>query len=288
MNINVPIAGVVVLYNPDEKVLNNIKTYLDSVQVLFAIDNSENPRANFVTELVNISGKIEYIAMHGNQGISKALNIAAMSAIERSCTWLLTMDQDSSASPDMINLMLDCAQLPSSSNVGLISPYHWVDPENYCPGKTACEEVLTAMTSGNLLSLSAFRDVGCFREDFFIGYVDLEYCLRLRKNGFSILQSNRAVLTHELGKLSKHKLLWATLSTTNHPAIRLYYRTRNRLETMNLYRHDFPEFAKHEMSAMFKELVKILFFEKDSLSKLKSAFKGYVHYKKKTFGKYVE
>ena len=55
MNINVPIAGVVVLYNPDEKVLNNIKTYQNSFQIQFAIDNSENPCADLISKLVNLN-----------------------------------------------------------------------------------------------------------------------------------------------------------------------------------------------------------------------------------------
>ncbi len=287
MNISVPIAGVVVLYKPDDKVLGNIKTYIDSVEVLFAIDNSENPSADFVSELARLSVKVEYVPMHGNQGISKALNIAATAAIERGYAWLLTMDQDSAAAPDTVSQMLVCAHDSGVSKVGLIGPYHWVDPEWFFPGKEACEEVLTTMTSGNLLNLRAFSEVGCFREDFFIGYVDHEYCLRLRKKGYAVLQSNRAILTHELGNTSKHRLFFATISTTNHSPLRLYYRTRNRLETIDLYKHDFPEFAKREMFAILKELVKITILENDSLLKLKFIFSGYRHYKKKIFGMYL-
>ena len=34
------LAGVVVLYNPDINVEDNIRSYLDSVDVVYAVDNS--------------------------------------------------------------------------------------------------------------------------------------------------------------------------------------------------------------------------------------------------------
>jgi GT2 family glycosyltransferase len=43
------------------------------------------------------------------------------------------------------------------------------------------------MSSGNLLNLAAFKQVGAYNESFFIDYVDHEYCLRLKKKRFSIL-----------------------------------------------------------------------------------------------------
>ena len=38
--IYMKLAGVVVLYNPDQKVLDNISSYIDELDVLYLVDNS--------------------------------------------------------------------------------------------------------------------------------------------------------------------------------------------------------------------------------------------------------
>jgi len=46
------LAGVIVLYNPDGSVINNIVSYIDSLSHLYVIDNSENPDNSLSTEFV--------------------------------------------------------------------------------------------------------------------------------------------------------------------------------------------------------------------------------------------
>lgn len=41
--MQIHLAGVVVLYHPDESVLQNIQSYLSDLDKLYVIDNSENP-----------------------------------------------------------------------------------------------------------------------------------------------------------------------------------------------------------------------------------------------------
>ncbi len=42
----ISIAGVVVLYNPDESVVNNIQSYIQDIEILFVVDNSEEKTAS--------------------------------------------------------------------------------------------------------------------------------------------------------------------------------------------------------------------------------------------------
>lgn len=37
------LAGVVILYHPDKKVFENIEQYRDALDILFVLDNTENP-----------------------------------------------------------------------------------------------------------------------------------------------------------------------------------------------------------------------------------------------------
>ena len=86
------IQGVVVLYNPDYTILDNIKSYLDGIEKLYIVDNSETKNHELINKIVSISAKCIYIDNNGNQGIAHALNVGAQKAIEDGADWLLTMD----------------------------------------------------------------------------------------------------------------------------------------------------------------------------------------------------
>ena len=38
-----------------------------------------------------------------------------------------------------------------------------------------------------MYNLKIYKQVGLFRDDFFIDYIDTEYCLRIRQQGFNII-----------------------------------------------------------------------------------------------------
>ncbi|CEG11117.1 Glycosyl transferase family 2 (fragment) [groundwater metagenome] len=65
------IAGVVVLYNSDETVIECIKSYIDEIEVLYLIDNSETKNDELLIKIKSFK-KIVYIDNKGNQGISMA------------------------------------------------------------------------------------------------------------------------------------------------------------------------------------------------------------------------
>lgn len=60
------LAGMVILYNPDEKFINNILSYIDYVERLYVIDNSENVNINIIDKLKTID-KIDYIYNGGGE-----------------------------------------------------------------------------------------------------------------------------------------------------------------------------------------------------------------------------
>jgi len=89
------------------------------------------------------------------------------------------------------------------------------------------EEVESVITSGSLLSLPAYAAIGPFREEFFIDYVDTEFCIRARTAGYRVVQTRRPLMSHTVGAPTAHKLPWATKWTTNHSPDRRYYIARN-------------------------------------------------------------
>ena len=282
------ISGVVVLYNPDEKVLDNIKTYIDLLDVLYVVDNSPIPNDNSKKYK---DKKIKYISNNGNKGIAFAFNVGAKEALKNGSEWLLTMDQDSSFQKESLekmilflkeinkNIIMSESLDLSYDKIGILSALQRTEL-NKTEKLSGISYPLVVMTSGNLVNLNAYKKVKGFKDWFFIDAVDFEFCLNLKKNGYEIIQMNTAELNHNLGESVEKKMLGKTMYVTNHNPIRRYYITRNRHYLYDLYKDDYLDYCALELSRTKHELIKIILFEKDKIKKLKYIYKGYRDYKK--------
>ena len=281
--INDTIAGVVVLYNPNSDVVNNIKTYISQIHYLFIVDNSDSENKNLLNTF-GLTNKVKYIFNRDNLGIARALNIAVDEAIKDGYQFLLTMDQDSYFEGESINTLI--RHLENYDIVGIFSPFHRNKFQSKYPGKSELEEVSNVMTSGNILNLNIVKKIGHFREDYFIDYVDIEYCLRLRKNGFKIIRVNSSVLIHNEANLDKKNFFSLTFYPQNHSAIRWYYKVRNYLYMKNEYNTLFGTYFDVEKRNVRNSILKIILFESEKIKKFKMILTGYIHYHKQIIGKY--
>ena len=282
-NIN-SIAGVVLLYNPDKDVIENILSYIDSIDFLYIIDNSKESSEKVLNFINDHFEKIEYVFNQENIGVASALNIAVEKALNDGFHYLLTMDQDSMATPNMVERMLSIQN--NFDNVGIISPTQ-ID-KFHSPLSNAIEinEKLVVMTSGNLLNLSVFKIVGPFNEELFIDFVDVEYCLRLKQNNFKTIQIKSLELLHSEGNLTAKSFLGKTVYPHNHAAFRWYYKTRNLFYINKLYGKNFPQYFSEEFKLFRNNIIKIILFESRKREKLWWMIKGFYHFKKNRMGKY--
>lgn len=277
------IACIIILYNPADKVLYNVETYKNIFSHIILVDNSITSLEGKIIE----SNKITYISNKANLGIAKALNIGISEAIKKSLKYALFLDQDSNLSEKAFVVLLEAIDLLRENKWGIISAYQ-KDPKYDVQNKNSgTKEVLTTITSGSILNLEAYRNSGPFIDDLFIDYVDFEYCLRLRKNGYKIYQCNDAILDHHLGNMETKHVFNKSFSVTHHSLVRYYYRTRNRFYVMNRYKKDFPGFVRQDRRLLITDLLKIIFYEKHKLLKIKYIFKGIVDYKRNRFGKII-
>lgn len=279
------IAGVVVLYRPGENFTENIASYAEQVDILFAVDNSGLDTARTAKPLQQFANVI-HVVNGRNFGVARALNIGAQMALEQGCDFLLTMDQDSRAAPGMVETMLACFRSCEPGSVGIVAPFHATRPGEKPGGGADFLEVPAAMTSGNLLSLPAYEAVGPFMDELFVDFVDIEYCLRLRAQGFRVIRSNRAVLEHRVGTIMKFRVFSKDLYLTSHTAVRKYYKTRNRFFVADRYRAVFPGFCRADRIRFGLELLRLLFFESDKMEKLSMMRKGYADYRRGRMGSY--
>jgi len=220
------IALIVVLYNPDkEELQENIDSYINAVDLVIGVDNSEKPK-----DILNSSDKLQIITNHENVGIAKALNQGILKAKELGFEYVVLMDQDSKFfdAKKSITALYEALQDKTtnfmSSSVVVNAD---IQPKEH---ESILRYIDSCITSGSMLKLSLIEIIGLHEEKLFIDYVDFEYSLRTRKMGYTIVESKNARLKHLIGeskKVSMKLFPFYKTYTTNHSALRRYYRCRN-------------------------------------------------------------
>ncbi len=276
------IAGVVVLYNPNSDIKDNINSYLKDIDKLYVIDNSNNDDAN---KLLPKSKKIEYHPNYDNLGIAVALNKGAELARKDGFKWLLTMDQDSYFEKDILKKMISFVNESKDNKVGIVSPWHNTKNGAKKPNVDV-EEVMEVMTSGNLLNLDIHKKIGGFKEWLFIDSVDIEYGLHLNSLGYKVIRLNYLELEHELGNIKIKHVLGRNLVCSNHNYIRRYYIVRNIYYVNSLYKDIFPDYCNFIVHGLQGAFRNVLVFEKDKYRKIRNMYRGYRDFKKGIKGKY--
>jgi rhamnosyltransferase len=236
-----------------------------------------------VTRLWEIAASLgsHVILNSRNEGIARALNLGADWAVRHGYSWMLMLDQDTTVSPEM---MPSLAQLflrdPSSNNLAIIGS-NYIDKAtglvktDFAPaGVFQAQEMVSVLTSGSLLSLSAYQTLGPFRDDFFIDCVDHEYCLRARSRGYRVIMTSHPVMAHGIGNLTVHKFLWKTIGASNHEPSRQYFMSRNTWILAREYLAKEPRWILHYLRAWLKSTVVICLFERQRYKKLKNITRG--------------
>ena len=274
------IAGVVVWYNPTKDDMNNINTYLPYLDKLYIIDNSKKENK------IDKDSKIIYIKNKDNLGVAKSLNDAAKKAIKEGYKWLLTMDQDTKCNSNCFEKFNYVLKNENLDKIGIITPWHKtkLDKEKPSESYTYPNQV---MTSANLVNLKILDKLGYFDERLFIDGIDIEYGLRLNKNGYKILQLNDIYVEHNLGNIEYHKFFGKVFMCTNHNYLRQYYMARNYRYIRDKYIDFDPDFCK-TLVKIKSIIFKIVMYEEDSFRKLKYMRKGIKDYKKGIYGKLKE
>jgi len=228
-SISNKLAGVVILYNPEsQKTLQNILSYAAGLDKLYILDNSENQQENWEELAKRVGDHVEYIKYGENEGIAKRLNIAANKAISDGYSYLLTMDQDSSFAPGVFDNYLKEIAACSISQVGQYGVNFQLQ---FTPIQTQPQLVLSLITSGSIISLACYQNIGPYNEGLFIDFVDAEFSYRVNANGLKVVQFTNIILTHQIGDrvLGRSFKTFKVTPRIIHSPIRVYYIVRNGL-----------------------------------------------------------
>lgn len=278
--------GLIITFNPSDNLFSNINTFFDQLDHLVIIDNNSNldNRLLLEQEASRRSSSLTIIFNDINLGVATALNQAFQWGINHGYEGIVTFDQDSLPAPDMVHELLQAYNShPNREQIIIVAPrvedplagirIRYLRARNifsferiFCDG-SVIEDISVVITSGALNSLEAYSKIGAFRDDFFVDYVDTEYCLRARQHGYEIIVACHAVLQHRLGNQQIKHIGPFTMHPTFHSPLRWYYINRNRVPMLRLYALRFPYWMFYDLMAGSYALLKVILFEDRKLKK---------------------
>lgn len=271
----------IVTYNPDiTRLEENLKSISenDSIHVIIIVDNNSTNRDD-IAGLIKTIANAKFIPLEENKGIAYALNVICSSAKEFAINWVLTLDQDSIPQPHLADALLEHAD----ENIGILCPR--TEDRNmgtqYTSSTSGSDKIEFVITSGNLVNIQAWNQVGKFDESLFIDGVDFDFCIRLRYLEYSIVRINNLYILHEVGHGKSIKLFNKQISIMNHAPLRLYYIVRNYLYIGKKY-NKMPHWAIE----VAKRILIVIIFEHNRWQKMKYILQGLKDFKQHNMGKY--
>lgn len=263
----IKILAVVVTYYPNvEETQRNIQQFIEDVDSLIIWENTPvEDIEKYKFNIDNNSGKILYMGIGCNVYIASALNHAVNYGFENNFTHILTLDQDSYFETGHFRKYVEII-CKYKSLISIFGP----NPNYSEPGISDIPvEKSTLITSGNIVKLDVFKNIGLYREDYKIDCVDYEFCFRAYRNGYKSYMVNSVLLKQEFGVLKKTRLGYYI---SNYSPVRLYFIARNNIK---LYR-EYPDFIELStvLSRIMKPFVKIILSEPKKASKLLALFRG--------------
>ena len=281
--MNNKIAGIVTLYNPTDEDIKNISTYIDDIDLLYVIDNTEG---NSNEHRIPKNKKIKYIFNNENIGVASALNMGAKMALKENYKWLLTLDQDTTFKKGVLKKLKEDIRKIDMSEIAILTPWHNTKLIARKP-TTKFDLPSDVMTSANIINLDIWQKLGGFKDWLFIDGIDIEYCLNVVSHGYYILRDNTVEVDHNLGDLFYKKLFGRQFLCTNHSAIRRYYIMRNYHYICNMYKEFDPNYC-FALISQRHNIIGVLLFEKQKIKKLKMYLRGLKDYRNGIKGKYKE
>jgi rhamnosyltransferase len=240
------VCAIVVTYHPDAGLPKRLSSVSAQAGAVVVVDNGSADAERSMLREAASDPKIDLVLNPENFGLARAINIGIQRAAALGYSWVLLLDQDSLVDPHMLHtLSAIVASFPDRERLAVVGS-NFRDSNECAPGaadrqspdETAddrWEDIDCVITSGSLLPLAAHFAIGPFREEFFIDYVDEEYCLRAKAKGYRIIKSRKHLMSHAIGSPTAHRMFGTSKWTTNHGPDRRYYIARNNTVLLREY-----------------------------------------------------
>lgn len=228
---------VVVFYRPDAECVRRANGFARFARCV-VVDNTERART---ADALGLDDAVVYLPNGANLGIATAINQGVEWLLAAGFGHALVFDQDSEPSEQLVDALPRLLQqaLDDGGRIAVMGPAYederlgGVAPFvrfgclrllRVPPVGTEPLEVDFLISSGSCINLAAWRDIGPMDDALFIDFVDLEWCVRARSKGYSVMGAPNLRLVHALGG-EPIKVLGRRYP--NHSPLRHYYLFRN-------------------------------------------------------------
>lgn len=253
--------AVVVCYRPDLAQLGRLLDALaPQVAGIVVVDNGPDDRLRAALETRadnQPDSRVRHLPMSGNVGVASGHNAGVAAVREQGASHVILFDQDSLPAPDMVQRLLDAVDEAQGRGLrvasagpqfhdprdGTVYPFIRLDgwkiervrkPDTESGGVRHCIADYL-ITSGCLIPLAVFDEIGGMEDGLFIDYIDIEWGLRARSRGYVNLGVFDAGMEHDLGDPPR-RYFGGRLRVPMHSPLRHYYHFRNALQ---LYRRGY-------------------------------------------------
>jgi rhamnosyltransferase len=235
-------GAVVVFYKPDVACVERANRLAATMHCVI-IDNTPSVR---VASEIGLSDTVEYRPNGENLGIATAINQGVEALMRGGFDTALLFDQDSEPPPSLLTElpMVIARANEVDDRVALVGPayddrrlrgvapfvrFNWWKLERVAPEGDVPLDIDFLITSGSCLNLRCWPKVGPMDDSLFIDFVDLEWCVRAKRNGYRILGVPWIRMNHELGGTPVRIMGHAY---PMHGPLRHYYQFRNAIALM--------------------------------------------------------
>lgn len=248
---------VIVTYLPNrDQLLNGINSLKDQVRNIILVSNSLDNFEEFNLPII-------HIALGKNRGIGMAQNIGIRKALELNADWVLTSDQDTVYPENYVEEILEVYKKLSSQTPKIAALGPVFKDENHFGkihdmvnfGRFGLKKIDKTnfptsvshfIASGMMIPKASFQHIGFMNEDFFMDWVDTEWCWRAKKIGYELIQIPTLIVSHQLGISTQSYL---GISITTHSQIREFYKIRNAI--LLLFHSSFTELSVRSYLGIF-------------------------------------
>jgi rhamnosyltransferase len=276
------VLAVVVSYNGVQKTIETVHALRSQVGHIHIVDNGSAQESLVLLDSLEEETGISVERLGENRGVGCALNCGVQRARTTGSKWLLTMDQDSVV--DNSFLAAYQAALEETPDLVCLAPRITARSRK----KDAEGGVVQyAITSGNLVRVSLFDQIGMYDEGFFVDCIDFDFCLRLRRAGYEVHRVAEAEMQHQLGdSVDLPEAVRGYYS--RHSPVRRYYMYRNYLYLAERYMVSFPVFIlKLGLLQMFLSVL-VGFLDESPLASYRAILRALWDYGVRVKGPYLE
>ena len=209
-----PVAAGIVSFHPDPGLLLDLVATLSRDAGRIYLFNNAPLDPALVMVLADYPALVALDA-GSNLGVGVGLNFIALAASRDGFERLVVFDQDSRPWPGLVgqlgagfDRLAALRRNPAAIGPRLVAPRGGTagaaKPPRYRARRGAAPDgtlrpVDFLPTSGTLFNLRILRETGLFRADFFIDAIDVEWCFRAWRRGFSCWLASDVPMEHTVG-----------------------------------------------------------------------------------------